>query len=71
MIFFHSGITNYLIVFPLQDTSQYKKSAKIKQMAKFKIKPRIVNLDWLINTMEYGQVQPADDYPMDSNWNFK
>ena len=67
MIIFHSGLTKYLVVFPLQDQSQIKKSASIKRMAKFKSKPHLVSMDWLINTLESGQVQQADDFLIDYN----
>lgn len=56
---FHSGVTKYLVVFPLQDESQANKSASIKRMNKFKIKPNLVYMEWLISTLESGIEQPA------------
>lgn len=59
---FNSGTTQYLVVFPLEKPDLINKSAKIQRLAKFKTKPKIVAWDWLINSVESGEIQPADDY---------
>ena len=58
-------------MFPLKEQAEVKKSASIKRMANFKVKPSLVNMDWLINSLESGIEQPAGEYTINYNWEFK
>ena len=63
--FSFSGVTQYLVVFPLNDDSLLAKSASLKRWAKWKKKAQVVSMDWLLNSLEEGEEKPANDYQIE------
>ena len=57
LIIYFSGLTTHLVVFDLRDMTLSK---KLQQIQKFKKKPHIVNLDWLMDCMETGEIKDAE-----------
>ena len=70
---YFSGYTTHLILLTTENEdgkSMLQQSKKLQHIKNFKHKPHVVNLDWLTDCLEQGQILDAQQYLIEM-WSYE